>query len=282
MADYIRFRLTAAKAGASMALLALIGGFAARGDAAPATVNAIPAKASTGSFLKLGGIKGNAKTSFLKIEQKVLKIDSALASLQHKLATSYYSAQKIDSTFLKIKSANSTFLKIDDAAKIYLNGSDAAARFLKIDGTAANASELGGQAPGAFFQGRGNVVTGAVTFAPGTTTPLLEDSHGIIAVLITGNADQTQFMINNNSGVPLEAVVQDQTTAAMTLNQGLNLLPAVQRANNGAGELHVQIMPGGAFNQVVTLILGVAPAFADGSLSATKISATGQMLIGLL
>jgi hypothetical protein len=148
MADYIRFRLTAAKAGASMALLALIGGLAARGDASPPTLNAVPAKASTGSFLKLGGITGNAKTSFLKIQ------------------------------------------------------------------------------------------------------------------------------IINNSGLTLEAVM-DGVTTPLKLIPGATLLPAVQHQN--AGELHIQIMPSAAFNQVVTLVLGVAPSFADGS-----VRATGQMLIGLL
>jgi hypothetical protein len=287
MADYIRFRLTAAKAGASMALLALIGGLAARGDASPPTLNAVPAKASTGSFLKLGGITGNAKTSFLKIEAKFVKIDSALSALEHKLATSYYSKHSTDATFLKITDASKkylkiedaakVYLKIDDASKVYLNASDAAAKFLKIDGTAANSSELGGQAPGAFFQGRGNVVTGATSLASGATpspATVLEDSHGIIAVLITGNADQTQFQIINNSGLTLEAVM-DGVTTPLKLIPGATLLPAVQHQN--AGELHIQIMPSAAFNQVVTLVLGVAPSFADGS-----VRATGQMLIGLL
>jgi hypothetical protein len=277
MADYLRFRLTAAKAGASMALLALIGGLAARGDASPPTLNAVPAKASTGSFLKLGGITGNAKTSFLKIEAKFVKIDSALSALEHKLATSYYSKRSTDATFLKITDASKKYLKLEDAAKVYLKIDDAAAKFLKIDGTAANASELGGQAPDAFFQGRGNVVTGATSLASGATpspATVLEDSHGIIAVLITGNADQTQFQIVNNSGLTLEAVM-DGVTTPLTLVPGATLLPAVQRQN--AGELHIQIMPSAAFNQVVTLVLGVAPSFADGS-----VRATGQMLIGLL
>ncbi|MGZ4173456.1 MAG: hypothetical protein ACXVQR_03145 [Solirubrobacteraceae bacterium] len=287
MADYLRFRVTAAKAGVSMALLALIGGLAARGESAPATVNATPA-ASTGLFLKLGGITGNARTSFLKLEQKVRGIDETLASLEHKLARSYYTEQTVNSTFLKIKdagaqylkirSADTSFLKIDDAAKIYLTSSDAAAKFLKLDGTAANANALGGQAPSAFFQGRGNVVSGATSLASGANpnpATVLRDSHGIIAVLLSGNADQTQFQITNNSSVPLEAIT-DGSTAPLTLAPGVPaLLPAVQHQN--AGEFTVQIMPSGAFNQVVTLVLGVTPAFADGS-----VKASGQMLIGLL
>lgn len=279
MADYIRFRLTAAKAGASMALVALVGGLAARGDARAPTVNAVPAKAST-SFLKLNGITGNAKSSFLKLETKIQKIDSALSSLEHKLASSYYSERTTNATFLKIKSANSQFLKITDADAQFYKIQTADAKFLKIDGTAANASELGGQAPSAFFQGRGNVVSGALTLAsptPGTVShaTLLQDSHGIIVVAITGNADVTQFEIQNNSGVTLEAV-QDGAAKPLTLAPGANLLPAVQHGT--ASEIHVQIMPSGAFNDVVTLVLSVAPTFADGS----KVNATGQMLIGLL
>ena len=286
MADYLRFRVTAAKAGVSMALLALIGGLAARGESAPAAVNATPA-ASTGLFLKLGGITGNARTSFLKLEQKVRGIDDTLASLEHKLARSYYTEAKVNSTFLKIRdagaqylkirSADTSFLKIDDAAKIYLTSSDAGARFLKIDGTAANANALGGQAPGAFFQGRGNVVSGAVSFGDGSVHPLLSTPGGIIVVSVAANADQFQLTIHNGTNASLPAVqnVDGGTPAAITLAPGDTVLPAVQRSV--ADQVQLQVFPnaGAGFNNVMSLLVSLERAVGQ-----TQTAVVGQLFTG--
>ena len=88
------------KAGVSMAFLALIAGLAERAHSGPTTVNARPA-AAVDYFLKLDGIKGEAKTGFLKLELKIFSLDGALGGLEHKLVSFYdkLAAQEGPGTF---------------------------------------------------------------------------------------------------------------------------------------------------------------------------------------
>src|ERR1700735_3717534 len=101
MADYIRFRLAAARLGVSMAFFALLAGIAERAQAAspPASGANLLREIS----IPTGGGLDRTVTQ---------KLDSALATLEHKLATSFDTTQKINQTFLKIKSADTRFLKI--------------------------------------------------------------------------------------------------------------------------------------------------------------------------
>jgi hypothetical protein len=268
MAEYIKFRLTAAKVGVSMAFLALLAGVADK------------ARAATPS-----GIPG--VSTVIKLDRAFLKIDNALLKLEHKLASSYFTAHKIDGTFLKIKSADSNFLKIttasanylkiDDANSQFLKLDDASLKYLKIDGTAANASELGGLPAGSFVQGQGSVATGALTIngnSPQQTLLQVPGTNGEIIVVCTpapagGNGAVVTF--HNGTGVTIPAVIHEGDNAdnSVDLPPGDTTLTTM----TGADQVHVQTFPATGFNQVLTLTVSGEPA-------GNGFGVVGQMLNG--
>jgi hypothetical protein len=273
MAEYIKFRLTAAKAAVTMAFMALVGGAVSSAEANQKGPDA-RAASSSAQFLKLDGITGITRTAFLKL-------DLALASLEHKLSTEFFSAHKINTTFLKIKSANTdflkiltananflklstanaNFLKIDDANLNFLKITDANNEFLKLTGTAANSSELGGLTPDAFFQGRGNVVSGAATVSTGgAAQQLLSLPGGIIVVTVSQNSDGIHLTINNGTSSALPAVQTQggQAPGAVSLAPGTTEI-AMTRGTSIAYELTLQILPNASFQSVVTMILTTDP-----------------------
>jgi hypothetical protein len=276
MAEYVRFRLNAAKVGVSVALMALIGGLAERVGVASARPRA------DAHFLKqVSGPTGGAGSRVV-----LQKLDSALATLEHKLASSYFTAHKIDQTFLKIKSAsteflkiddaNSNFLKIDSANSQFLKIDDANNEFLKVDSTAANSSELGGKSPSAFVQGTGSVVSGfrSVTSANDVNNelPLLSSPDGAISVSVFDDSGTITLQINNATTTNLPAVQETngQTrTSTLTGTEG-TAFPL----SNGPSESTIQIMPAGSSTNVITLTVGVDPTIG----AATGVVA--QMLIG--
>jgi hypothetical protein len=299
MAEYIKFRMTAAKAAVTMAFMALVGGSVGSAEAKQRGPSAKPASFSWGAnYLKINGITGNTKTVFLKL-------DSALASLEHKLSTQFFTAHKINQTFLKIKSANSdflkirsanssflkitnanaNFLKIEDANASFLKITDASNEFLKLGGTAANSSELGGLTPDAFVQGHANVISGMVTVTgDGKPHPLLQTPDGLITVSSVVNSDGTESLVIHNGTSSALAAVVDPTAVEYQL-------PAVQdtqipvgntkptagtTAADGSQMIHLQIFPGGSFRDVITL------TFSSEPMTNGQVTAVGQMLIGLL
>jgi hypothetical protein len=204
-----------------------------------------------------------------------------LATLEHKLNTSFTTTHKLNQTFLKIKSANTSFLKIksantsflkiddananflkiDDANASFLKIDDASNEFLKIDSTATNSSELGGLTPDAFFQGSGHVVTGAISSLPvsNTATPLLSVPGGIVVSVANTVGSGLQLEISNPTSQPLAAVV-NSTNGTTTLVAEHDLAPGVTTSmmfdvTSGVGQLHIQILPNALFSEVVTLII---------------------------
>jgi hypothetical protein len=271
VAEYIKFRLTAAKVGVSMALLALIAGVAEKASSRPAVVKATPAASDL--FLKLGGITGGVKTALVKLEDKWIKLDTALSKFEHKVTGNYYDKHAINGSFLKIKSANASFLKIDDAN----------AKFLPAAGTAANASKLGGLAPDAFVQGHANVVSGAVTVGPGGSAQTLlqvpsATQGGIIVVCRpTPGAAGVQLSITNTTNVTIPAVQDagsDPTAVELSPGSTTLKLPPSPAATQ---MLQLQTFPTSALNEVMTLTVSIEP---QGALGQTSV--VGQMLIGLL
>ena len=255
MAEYIKFRVTAAKAGVTLALMGLIAGIAERAQASPAQAGS----ASVGNFLKLQGLGSAISGNLLKIEQKVLKLDNAIASIDKKwvklestLSKTFYNARKIDTTFLKITDAGAQFLKITDAN----------AKFLKLTDTAADSSKLGGIPASGFFQGSGNVVSGALSGLSQTSQQLLSLPGGIIIVSIATppGAPGPILTIHNGTANTLAGAVamgDGSVSQALTLKpNGDTLLPAVQ---NSAAEIRVQIFPGGSFTSVVSILIGLTP-----------------------
>jgi hypothetical protein len=291
MAEYIKLRASALKAGVSLALAALIGGLPARSHAATPT-SAPRASTASGAtrFLKLDGLSGSLGNSLLKVEKSFLKLDSALGTLEHKLAKTYFTAQKIDSTFLKIKSANSSFLKVDaanlnflkidaanlnflkitDANSTFLKITDANASFLKIDdadntflkltGTAANASELGGATPQSFSRSS----SGAATVKPGDQpAALLASPEGELTVTVTTNPTGGQggvVTITNNTGALLPAV---QDVAGQDTSIEIQPKSSTPITLDGSvAQLHLQFFPvpglfGSAQAEAATLVISM-------------------------
>lgn len=236
MAEYFKFRLTAAKIGVSMAFFALLAGLAEKVKSSP-SVTAEPAA----SFLAQTPAEGSAQAASLKV---------SLGSLEHKLSTAYYTTHKINQTFLKIKSANTEFLKIKSANTSFLKIDDANANFLKID--AANSE---------FEHGNGHVFTGAISSLATSNTPtqLVSLPGGIIVVSIANTVGAgLQLVIHNATDAALAAVADNGTSVSE------HNLPAVQDTSlpvtfaGGAGQLQIQIFPSGqALAEVVTIIISV-------------------------
>jgi hypothetical protein len=268
MADYIRFRVATAKLGVSMAFFALLAGLAEKARATPL---ATKPPATAGVLAQIARKAGGTREQIA-----IQKLDSALGGLEHKLAKSFYTTQKVNQTFLKIKSANTeflkiksantdflkidsanaNFLKIDDANASFLKIDDANARFLKIDGVAANANELGGQTADAFFQGNGNVISRSVTPPAGQTQQLLSLPGGIIVVSVSNPAGASpQLIIHNASGVSLPAVQDIAGNAPTSVTLAPNQDHPVS-LTGAVNQLHIQIFPSGAaFPDVVTLMI---------------------------
>ena len=245
MAEYIKFRVTAAKAGVTLALMALIAGIT---DRAQASSPRATASVSVGSFLKLQGLSSAISGNLLKLENKLLKLDTSL--------------QKIDKalpSYLKIKSANNTFLKIADANAKFLKVNDANAKFLKIDD--ANQKYLPASAASSFFQGNGNVVSGALSSLGTSSQQLLSLPGGIIVVSISNTPGAGSLLtIHNGTSNTLAGAVSmgdGSVSQALTLKpNGDTQLPAVQ---SQAAEIRLQIFPGGSFTSVVSILIGLTP-----------------------
>jgi hypothetical protein len=269
MAQYIRFRLTAAKVGVTVTFFALLAGLADKARAVP-----LPAKpAPPANFLKEISIPTGGGLDRIVIQ----KLDSALATIEHKLASTFETTHKINQTFLKIKSAdtsflkiksantnflkiksaNTDFLKIDDANTNFLKIDDASAQFLKLTGTAANSSQLGGLTPSQFFQGNGHVVTGAVSDLATSNTPtVLLPIPGGISVSVTNTVGSgLQLGISNPTGQTLAAVIDNGTGVA---EHDLNPSATTSLPVTGTpAQLHIQIFPNSGLAEAVTIIISV-------------------------
>ncbi|HUE28997.1 MAG TPA: hypothetical protein VMP89_19635 [Solirubrobacteraceae bacterium] len=282
MADYIKFRLTAAKAGVTMAFLALLGGLVGPAEGRQREPAATAASFSWGShYLKLDGLQGATKQAFLKLE---LKLGQVFGDVNHTLTRNFYDKHKIDTTFLKIDAANNEFLKLDSANAQFLKIVNANNDFLKLDGIAANSSELGGLTPDAFVQGHANVVSGMASITDGTSQPLMKTPDGLITVNVSVDGNGNQFLvIHNGTSSDLTAVV-DPTAVEKSLPAGAdtqiplgNLNSPGTTVTNDATMTHLQIFPGGSLREVVTMTVSSEPPVNGGPNTVV-----GQMLIGLL
>ena len=233
MAEFIRFRLTTAKVGVSMALLALVAGVAEKARTGPTHVNAT--RASSNLFLKLHGLSNALKIDFLKVEKKIIKLDQLAVKIEHK------------------------FLKIADANK----------KFLKINATAANSHKLGGLGPESFLQGNGNVVTGAVDITL-TGTPalppvqLLQLPGGTIGVSVAGNTDQYVVTMDNGTGAALSGVQDadpnsDLSQVSVPANSSADLTAVGTTTSGGFAQTRIQLLPNSAFHNAVSILISFEP-----------------------
>lgn len=287
MAEYIKFRLTAAKASVTLAFLALLGGLVgpAEGEQRGPSAHASSFQWGDPIYLKLDGLQGATKRAFQTFEYK---LNQALGSLSHKLNTTFYDKHKIDATFLKLDKASREFLKIESANAEFLKLTDAANLYMKYGSTATNSNELGGLTPDAFVQGHANVVSGAQTVPlDGKQHQLLQSPDGAITVSVMINGDGTEsLVIHNGSSSPLSMVVdptsveyqlpavQDTTITVGSVNP---TVATTTPGTDGSHMLHIQIFPAGNVSEVMTL------TFSSESPNANQlVPAVAQMLIGLL
>jgi hypothetical protein len=268
MAEYIKFRVNSAKVGVTMAFLALLGGVADKARAA--TPRGVQASASTSPGV----------STVIKLDKAFVKIENAVASLQQKLKTHYLTADKIEASFETIKKANKTFISIKKAESEFLKITDADLNFLKADGTAVNAQKLGDLAPSAFVQGNNtSVVSGALNNLSASPQQILSVAGGIIVVSVADTsgvpAGGPTLTIHNSSSTDLIGVLDPGNGQSVALNlkpNGDTTLPAVQ----DTAEVKIQIFPGGAFTNVVSILIGLTPNPAN----SQQIEAVAQAFTG--
>jgi hypothetical protein len=278
MAERIKFRLTAAKVGVSVAFLALVGGLVDKLHSGRPEVRVTPASAP-GQFLKLQGLSHTVKIDFLKLEQKWVKIDSLLTNVVHKLNTQFLKIEDANTEFLKIKLADAKFLKIVDANAEYLKIDAANAEYLKI--RSANAQFLKIRAAqDQFLQGHGGVVSAASpVLADGSVTKLISSPDGGLVVTLRLQDGEMTLFIDNTTGALIPAV---QTTDNLA-PQPINLEPGNRNSirlgpDTQVHQVHLQTFGDGSANEVTTLVLStdLPQAGANGP------QVVAQMLIGLL
>jgi hypothetical protein len=273
MAEYIRFRLTTAKVGVTMALMALIAGLAEK---------AKPASAKTPSsgvsfFNNVSNpLAGGLDHAVVKLQQTFLKIDRSLLKIEQAIKKSELSFVKIDARFHKDETS---YLKIDAASQEFLKIDAASQQFLKIDAPATNADNLGGMPPSSFVQGHANVVSGVAMVSKGSATQtLLETADQLIVAKVSVNGDGVaSLVLHNNAQVSLTAVVDPTAVESVALPAGQDSAPIVLGAISGItpAQLHIQILPAGSFNNVVTLTVSAEQPTTGG-----PIEVVGQMVDG--
>jgi hypothetical protein len=207
MAEYIKFRLSAAKAGVTMAFLALLGGLAERASAGgkhPARTTAARNLKWT-PVLSLKGINGNLRSSLLTLKTDLASVYAKDQKALSADVAKIYQKDKLD--FYGKAAANSTFLKQEDAGKVYLKSTDAGKEYLKLDGTAANSNLLGNLPASAFVHGAGGVATGGATLSiTDGTRELLQSTDGALTVSAINGGNGPSVVVQNNSASPIDWV----------------------------------------------------------------------------
>jgi hypothetical protein len=264
MAEYIKFRLRAAKAGVTMAFLALLGGLAERASAERGDARARPASAPATwePKLSLNGINGNLRTSLIKIDkdigsvydkdQKLLKLD--IKQLSATFKTDYYSKDAANATFLTDK--------------------DATLEYLGKDAPAANSDKLGGLLPQAFVQGDGGISTGGATASlGGSLMPLLSSADGTLTVSVELTKDGSAAQIVNNGSSAIDWVSSAGTNGTIN-GAGKAIVPVAK--GDLAGQVTIQFLPA-VQSQAFTLILSAEPGAVGAAQSQRFV---GQMING--
>jgi hypothetical protein len=258
-----------------MALLSVIGGLADRARSGPPTVNARPA-AAVDYFLKLDGITGNAKNAFLKLELKILKLDSALASAEHKLTSSFYDKHKSDSLYLKQSDARHNYLKIRTAEAEFLKFREGDTRYLKANGVAADSSKLGGMTPDQFAHGQ--IFSGAQTMIAGGQSIELLPAVSPIGVKLEFNAVSQLFActFENRTSVSMDLLgLNEKISGPDTVPAGGTKTFACPQPPS---ESTFQFFPSSGAGPIVTLHFG-NEASVPGAANTERFVA--QVLIGL-
>lgn len=229
MAEHVKLMGTAAKAGVTMALLALVAGVA--GNATGRGTGVMPAAQVLNgrSALKLK-VKGLSPE--LKHDLRTIQTDFNFVSklMEAEGIFYYFNHGGSGHRLLTIGGADATFLKISDANSKFLPIADANAKFL---------------------QG----VSGAATLSRNARQVLLSIPGFGVDVATNGDGFPS-VTINDGTGVAL-AAVQDQggTDGGITLQPGNNALTLALQ--NGIDQLRLQTFPTASLNRVLTLTLSI-------------------------
>jgi hypothetical protein len=281
MAEYIKFRLTAAKAGVTMAFLALLGGIA---EAKPWGGRPARARQSSGAsdkwtpVLSLNGITGNLRTSLIQVEKDLSslyqkdhrQISAAVSNLYHKVTDNFYDKHAVNARFLPIKTADAQFLMLKDSGL-----------FLDKDGTAANSAQLGGKTADAFIQGTGGITTGganvSVNPGPPQFTPLLSsaDASLSVGVELTGNGSFVQ--ITNNSAASIDWVSSQPAPNNFGTIKGDDASTISLADPGDAAQITIQFLPA-VQTQAFTLVLSTESTDVIGAPASQRF--VGQMING--
>jgi hypothetical protein len=283
MAEFIKLRLTAAKAGVTMAFLALLGGIA---TAKPGAENSQRAKAANKldkwtPALSLNGLSANLRGVLIGLEKDLASVfykeQKDIATLEYKehkhIAAVLYKEHK-DFSALSATLQGSYYDKHKTDAT-FLSQTDAAAEYLKLKDTAANSNELGGLTPSQFIQGTGGVQTNALTISGNSTSPqnllMLKGTNGSIIVVCTPNpGGGALIQIDNTTGSLIPAIMNG---APISLDPTKPTTLATVTPNGE--QLTLQTFPTSSFNEVATLtISGSEPA------TGGTVQIVGQMLSG--
>jgi hypothetical protein len=250
MAEYIRFRWTRAKAGVTMAFLALLGGLADRAANAEAAHGTARTAAAVDFFptLTLNGLTGSVKTQFAKLDKD---LQTSFAKYDKVVATLSKQVVELKSNVYDKLEANATFLSKQDAGKIYM----------KEGSEAANSAELGGLAPSGFLHGSGGVATGTATATEsGGLTPLVTANDGSLVVKAQFvPAEGPAFAIINNTTSAMTWIATiGGTVSSGTLAAGAISDPLVINDGSDLGQGTVQLLPA-VQGQVFTLTVSTEP-----------------------
>jgi hypothetical protein len=252
MAEYIKWRLSAAKLSVSMAFLALVGGLAAKTGVARSTSGRSVASRPDKwlPVLDFKGVSIAIEKDFQAIEKTIAKVydkeQKAISAVEVKFR-GYYTRQQANQTF-------------------YEKGA-----------TVANSGELGGIPASRFVQGNGHVSTGAVSgMGDGSVRKTLLSVPGTNGEIIVvcqpapvGQPSGIQVLIHNGTsqGVP---AVQDGLARTLTAG-GDTLLTTI--SGNTPEQVQLQTFPTSSLSQVMTLTVSGEP-------TPGGVSVVGQMLNG--
>jgi hypothetical protein len=290
MAEFIRFRFSAAKASVTMAFLALLGGLTAKAAAERSQHDVQAREAKTISWspkLTLNGLSGNLKTALITVQKDLANVyykeQKDIASVLYKehkdIVSVLYKEHKDFSALTNTLDAN--FFNKDQASATFLTQADATKIYQKQDQPATNSLELGGMSANQFIRGTGGVSTHVLTIsgnspsqnlitAPGTNGEII-----VVCAPAPGSANGVIVTLHNGTSMDLSAVISQGASLKPTpVPAGMDTL--LGTFTSGAGQLQVQMFPAtpstGA-NQVFTLTV-------SSELSGNNTLVVGQMVNG--
>lgn len=273
MAEYCKARLLAARAGVTMALLALIGAVPAWAKSRPPVAkNSITSSQIKNGTLELKDFKRGQIYSAHKVNRLFKAENKAINALSVKWGALETSWKTVSTQLSDIDTQlTSTLAGIAFKLSDVYQKADADARFLHKADTAANSQKLDGIPAADFVQGDGSVFTGHGAFTGGV---LIAISH-----LVT--VDAVSAAGSNGSGAPVPSFTLTNTSSEVlsyatseglrgTIQPGKLLAVAA-----GAGSDTIQLLPASG-GRAVTLTLSSLPAVQAGAAP----TALAQALVG--